>query len=119
MKKLLILLTLCTSSLLFANTSNNEALEDRLENKLEYNFKTLQADNQSLKVDDYDVDVYDNYVNVKIEVKSNPQGFNFDKALLPIKNEIVDTLKTNPKINIVVEHDKRVGEDEIIFNKDF
>lgn len=120
MKKLLILLTILSSTMVFADghKSQDKILEDRIENNLNYNFKTLKDGSQTLKVNEYDVDIYDNYVNIEAEVNSNPNNFNFQQALAPIKEEVSKSLGNNPQINVVIEYDKVIGEDEVIFTGD-
>ena len=118
MKKIIILLTISISSLIFTN-DKYDILEDRIENNLEYNFKTLNDGKGKLKVKGYDVDIFENYINLKIEINSTSKNFNFDKAFIPVMKEIKKEIKSSPEINVVVELDKMIGEDEIIYNKTF
>lgn len=70
------------------------------------------------KIKEYDVDVYDDSVNLKIEVTSNPKNFDFNQVLISVKNEILNSLKQDKiDLNVVVEQDKYMSEDEIIFNE--
>lgn len=118
MKKLIILLIISMHSLIFAN-DKYDILEDRIENNLEYNFKILNDGKKKLKVKEYDIDISENYVNLKVEVNSSTKNFNFDEAFSPIMEEIKKEMKSNPNINIVVEVEKMIGDDEIIYNKTF
>lgn len=118
MKRFLILLVIGLHSLMFAN-DKYDILEDRIENNLEYNFKTLNDGKKKLKVKEYDIDISENYANLKVEINSTAKNFNFDEAFLPIMEEIKKEMKSNPEINIVVEVEKLIGDDEIIYNKTF
>lgn len=69
--------------------------------------------------DKYDIDNSENYVNLKAEINSEVKNFDFDKAFIPVREEIKKEMKLNPEINIVVELEKMIGEDEIIYNKTF
>lgn len=69
--------------------------------------------------DKYDIDISENYVNLKAEINSEVKNFDFDKAFIPVREEIKKEMKLNPEINIVVELEKMIGEDEIIYNKTF
>lgn len=120
MKKILILLTVLSNTAIFANDchSHNNVLENRIENNLNYKFKLLKDESQTLKIKDYDVEVYGNYINIEAEATANPNNFNFLKAFAPIKEEIIKEAGANIKINVIVEYDKAIGHDEIIFNED-
>ncbi len=118
MKKLIILLIIGMHSLIFAN-DKYDILEDRIENNLEYNFKTLNDGKKKLKIKEYDIDIFENYVNLKAEVNSVSKNFNFDEAFIPVREEIKKEMKSNPEINIIVELEKMIGNDEIIYNKTF
>ncbi len=39
-----------------------DILEDRIENNLEYNFRSLDDGKKKLKVKEYDVDIFEDYV---------------------------------------------------------
>lgn len=69
--------------------------------------------------DKYDIDISENYVNLKAEINSEVKNFDFDKAFIPVREEIKKEMKLNPEINIVVELEKMIGEDKIIYNKTF
>ena len=108
MKNLLFILIIGMHSLTFTS-DKYDILEDRIENNLEYNFKTLDDGKKKLKVEDY--------VNLKAEINSTVKNFDFDKAFIPIREEIKNEMKSNPEINIIVELEKVLGEDKIIYNK--
>ena len=118
MKKFIFLIMIGMYSLIFAN-DKYDILEDRIENTLEYNFKTLNDGKKKLKIKEYDIDISENYVNLKAEINSKVKNFDFDKAFIPVREEIKKEMKLNPEINIVVELEKMIGEDEIIYNKTF
>lgn len=118
MKKLVFLIIIGMYSLIFAN-DKYDILEDRIENTLEYNFKTLNDGKKKLKIKEYDIDISENYVNLKAEINSTVKNFDFDKAFIPVREEIKKEMKLNPEINIVVELEKMIGEDEIVYNKTF
>lgn len=118
MKKIILLMALLSTTILADWNDQNDILENRIENTLNYKFRVLNSGNKTLRVNEYDVDVFDNYVNVKAEVSYNPNNFDFVRAFAPIKKEISKNLGNNPQINVVVEYDKVIGEDEIIFNGD-
>lgn len=69
--------------------------------------------------DKYDIDISENYVNLKAEINSEVKNFDFDKAFIFVREEIKKEMKLNPEINIVVELEKMIGEDKIIYNKTF
>ena len=69
--------------------------------------------------DKYDIDISENYVNLKTEINSVSKNFNFDEAFIPVMEEIKKEIKSNPEINIIVELEKMIGADEIIYNKTF
>lgn len=69
--------------------------------------------------DKYDIDISENYINLKAEINSEVKNFDFDKAFIPVREEIKKEMKLNPEINIVVELEKMIGEDKIIYNKTF
>lgn len=118
MKKFIFLIMIGMYSLIFAN-DKYDILEDRIENTLEYNFKTLNDGKKKLKIKEYDIDISENYVNLKAEINSKVKNFDFDKAFIPVREEIKKEMNLNPEINIVVELEKMIGEDEIIYNKTF
>lgn len=74
-------------SLIFTN-DKYDILEDRIENTLEYNFKTLNAGKKKLKIKKYDIDISENYVNLKAKINSEVKSFDFDKAFIPVREEI-------------------------------
>ncbi|WP_232044122.1 hypothetical protein [Fusobacterium ulcerans] len=74
-------------SLIFTN-DKYDILEDRIENTLEYNFKTLNDGKKKLKIKKYDIDISENYVNLKAKINSEVKSFDFDKAFIPVREEI-------------------------------
>lgn len=116
MKNLLFILIIGMYSLTFTS-DKYDILEDRIENNLEYNFRSLDDGKKKLKVKEYDVDIFEDYVNLKAEINSTVKNFDFDKAFIPIREEIKNEMKSNPEINIIVELEKVLGEDKIIYNK--
>ena len=118
MKNLLFILIIGMHSLTFTN-DKYDILEDRIENNLKYSFKTLNDGKTKLKVKEYDIDISENYVNLKTEINSVSKNFNFDEAFIPVMEEIKKEMKSNPEINIIVELEKMIGADEIIYNKTF
>jgi len=74
-------------SLIFTN-DKYDILEDRIENTLEYNFKTLNDRKKKLKIKKYDIDISENYVNLKAKINSEVKSFDFDKAFIPVREEI-------------------------------
>lgn len=116
MKNLLFILIIGMHSLTFTS-DKYDILEDIIENNLEYNFKTLDDGKKKLKVKEYDIDIFEDYVNLKAEINSTVKNFDFDKAFIPIREEIKNEMKSNPEINIIVELEKVLGEDKIIYNK--
>ena len=118
MKKIIFLLIISMYSLIFAS-DKYDILEDRIENNLKYSFKTLNDGKTKLKVKEYDIDISENYVNLKTEINSVSKNFNFDEAFIPVMEGIKKEMKSNPEINIIVELEKMIGADEIIYNKTF
>lgn len=118
MKKIVLALMLVGSSLNFADTGN-DILEDRIENKLDYQYKTLSDGKNVLKVKDYDVDISEKYINLKIETRYNAKDFDYDKAITPLKELVLSEAQSQKDINIVVEIDKLIGDEKVIYNKTF
>jgi len=118
MKKIILIGSIIMSTLVFGDKAN-DVLEDRIENILEYKHRIINDGKDKIKVKDYDVDIFKNYVNVEVEIGNVSKGFDFDKAFIVIKEEINKEMNVNTDINIVVELDKVIEEDEIIYNKKF
>ncbi|WP_462425111.1 hypothetical protein ABF215_03270 [Fusobacterium sp. THCT13E1] len=87
MKKFIFLIMIGMYSLIFTN-DKYDILEDRIENTLEYNFKTLNDRKKKLKIKKYDIDISENYVNLKAKINSEVKSFDFDKAFIPVREEI-------------------------------
>lgn len=87
MKKFIFLIMIGMYSLIFTN-DKYDILEDRIENTLEYNFKTLNDGKKKLKIKKYDIDISENYVNLKAKINSEVKSFDFDKAFIPVREEI-------------------------------
>lgn len=112
MKKILLLLTII-SSFLFAK-GMNDVLEDRVENEL----KGRRVVNLSNYKVDYDVDVYEDQMNIEIEFEGIKEP-KIDFAEITSKLLTV-TKKIAPEINdvyIVIKHDPVVGKDKILFSE--
>lgn len=118
MKKIMLVIGIMICSLCFAN-KNSDIIEDRIENILNYKYRVLDDGRNKLKVKDYDVDIYQNHVNVEVEIGNRGKNFDFDKAFVVIRDEINKEMNATVDINIVVELDKTIGDDEIIYNKKF
>jgi|GEM_PF-3193297 len=117
-KRILIVGAILSSAISFSNRSS-DIIEDRIENILEYKYRILDDGVNKLKVKSYDVDVYQNYVNVEVEIGNRGKNFDFDKAFVLILEEINKETNNATDINIVVELDKVMGDDEIVYNKRF
>lgn len=105
----------------YKNSSRDKILENKIENTLNYKFKVLKDSKRTIRVNEYDVDVANNYLEVKVEVNSHSDDFNYEKALVPVRNEVLNMLpdSINYDINVVVEYDKIMGEDEIVYMGSF
>ncbi|MGL5413947.1 hypothetical protein [Cetobacterium sp.] len=114
MKKILVLMTLL-SSILLAN-GTNEVLEERIENELK--MKNI-AQISNYKVD-YDVDVYENQMNLEIEfdgVKEPRLDYNtISLEAVNISRKIETNLDT---IYVVIKFDPMIGEDKVLFSKTY
>ncbi|MGF6907293.1 hypothetical protein [Fusobacterium sp. PH5-44] len=118
MRKIVLIIGMMLYTLSFAE-KNGDVIEDRIENILKHRHRLLNDGMSKLKVKDYDIDIYQNYVNVEVEIGNRSKNFNFDRAFSVIKDEINKEMNSKTNINIIVELDKVIGDDEIIYNKKF
>ena len=118
MKKIILIGSIIMSTLVFGDKAS-DVLEDRIENILEYKYRVISDGKDKIKVKDYDVDIFQDYINVEVEIGNVSKGFNFDKAFVAIKDEINKEMGKTMNINVIVELDKVIGEDEIIYNEKF
>ena len=101
---------LLLSSLALAR-GGEDIVEDRMENQLKVSLS---------KIIDYNVDIFDDKMNVEIEVEGLKEPkLDYNK----ITDAVLSSAKENaPKvkdINITVVYDQPIGEDKILFNKRF
>ena len=131
MKKLLLSLMLVLSAGLFAEDHFEDRFEGQekiLENRLEVNKRTLTDGNVTFGPIEYDVDIYENNALVELEAETfsgdgNWSKFNkeiFDKLMLEIATEVKNTMNNqNINVNISLELDKKIGKDQMVYNKTF
>ena len=105
---------LLLSSLALAR-GGEDIVEDRMENQLKVSLSKIIDYNV-----DYDVDIFDDKMNVEIEVEGLKEPkLDYNK----ITDAVLSSAKENaPKvkdINITVVYDQPIGEDKILFNKRF
>lgn len=112
MKKL-SLIFLLLSSLAFAG--EDSVIEDRVEIDLKMNLSNV------LKYDvDYDVDVFQDKMNVEIEIESMKEPkINCDEIAKMVLSSVKENAPEVKDVNITIIHDQSFGEDKILFNKRF
>ena len=133
MKKLLLGLMLLLSVGAFADHHTDgpyEYQEEMLENNFEINKKVLTDGKVDLGDIDYDLDIYDDGVMVKLDIeptfgKSDSwENFNketFDKLMAEMVAEIRNELgKKDIPVTVSVELEKRMSDsEEVVYNKTF
>lgn len=111
-KLLLIILMLLSFSMMFAGRKNPyEITEKRIEKHMEFKYRDSKLE--------YDIDIYGEEANVKIEGRESAL---MKIGLENLAVEIADVLKTEANIksvHVIIEEDKFIGEDEIIFSRTY
>ncbi len=128
MKKLLLSLMLLLSVGVFAD-GPYEYQEDMLENNFNINKKVLTDGDVKLENIEYDLNIYNDGVMVKLEIESSFikgdswEKFNkesFDKLMEEIVSEIRNKLdKKDIPVTISVEIEKMFSKDEVVYHKTF
>ncbi len=112
MKKILVLMTLVSSFLLAKGT--NEVLEERVENELKVK-SIVQVQNYEV---DYDVDIYDNQMNLEIELDGIKEPkLNYNNIALEAINTLKNIAPELDSIYVVIKFDPMIGEDKVLFSK--
>ena len=112
MKKILILAALISSILLAEGP--NEFLEDRIENELRVN-NTFQLSTYNT---DYNVDIYNNHMNIEIEFEgiSDPK-LNYAEIAPALVKKSRELTPNIDDVYIVFKQDSIMNEDIILFSK--
>ncbi|MGF6907495.1 hypothetical protein [Fusobacterium sp. PH5-44] len=118
MKKIVSVLILFVSFWNFANTEKN-VLEDRIRNTLKDQYKVLNDREKELKIKDYDVDIFEEHVNMKIEIGRNIKSFDYDNAIVPLKEFVLNETQNQKNINIIVRVNRLIGKDRIVYDRTF
>lgn len=113
MKKISIMFLL-VGALAFAN-GTNDVLEDRVENGLRANLsKVIKYET------DYDVDIFEDKMNVEVEIESLKEPIlDYDRMVDMILSNIKENAPEVKDINITVKYDQPIGEDIILFTKNY
>lgn len=114
MKKILVLMTLVSSVLLAKGMG--DILEVRIENEL----KTKNIIQTSTHKVDYDIDVYENQMNLEIEfdgVKEPKLDYsNIALEAVTASRKVAPDLEN---IHVVIKFDPMIGKDKILFSKTY
>lgn len=119
---------LILSTGLFAGSNPFKGQEKFLENHLEMTKRNLTDGNIQLRYIDYDVDIYENNIFVQLEVNTFSRDSNwskfdkktFEKLMVEIVAEVRNSISNQTiPVNISLELDKKMGADEIVYNKTF
>lgn len=120
MKKLIMGLFLTLSLMAVA-----DGAYDYVEDRLELKYTTLTDNkNNSLKIDDIDMGVFNNhiYVNMEIEAFSGDGGWgkfdkaSYDKIAKTIADDVRNMLNVNDKVEITLVVDREIGDDMMLHN---
>lgn len=124
-KKIIFLLTFLIATLAFGNTyyssyKENEILEEKLEREFNYNYRVLSDGIQKLMVEEYDIDILKNCIEIDIEVKTKLKNFDYEEAVLPLKEKVYQELgDRKPSISIIIEKDNSNTPDEILYKANY
>ena len=101
---------LLLSSLALAR-GGEDIVEDRMENQLKVSLS---------KIIDYNVDIFDDKMNVEIEVEGLKEPkLDYNKITDAVLSSAKENAPEVKDINITVVYDQPIGEDKILFNKRF
>lgn len=126
MKKVLYLMLIL--SIVSFSKGNFEASEDILETQFEIEHSIISDGNIQIKDIEYDLTISQNKALLELETESTFSDANwskFDKeAFEKIVSKLVNDIRTevgNPNLNVTVffKLDKSIGDDEILFNKNY
>lgn len=114
MKKIFVL-CFVISSLIFAN-DQFDIIEDRIENQFVME-KIINLENYSV---DYDIDIFNNQMNIEIEVEGLKQpNLDFKHMKKNISKIIKDTKLQINDVYIVVKYESLIGNDVVLFSESY
>lgn len=128
MKKLLLGFMLILSIAVLADGDRFERQEKMLENSFEINRSTLTDGKIKLKDIDYDVEIYENYIMIKLEMETFFGDGNWSKFDKEIFESLVEELVAETRetmndqtidVDVTLEVDKIIGSDKSLYYKKF
>lgn len=115
MKKILILGALL-SSMAFADNNANKFLEKRIEDKITME-KIVEAKGYEV---DYDVDVYNDKMNLEIELEGlKKPSLNYEEISKKVIESVSQATSDIKEIYISIKFDPTIGEDELLYSNLF